>query len=101
MAARAFMEQVRTVILQRLVRETRYRSVPAGAFQSLIDVLILVKVVLVLSTPGPPPLRRVVTPGCPGAGDSYPGCRRRRSRPTPTTSSRLPLPACPVYHAAQ
>ena len=30
-----------------------------------------------------------MTPDCPGAGDSYPGCRRRRSRPTPATSSRL------------
>ena len=36
MAARAFMEQVRTVILQRRVRETQSRSEPAGAFQSLI-----------------------------------------------------------------
>ena len=36
MAARAFMEQVRTVMLQRRVRETQSRSEPAGAFQSLI-----------------------------------------------------------------
>lgn len=36
MAARAFMEQVRTAILQRRVRETQSRSEPAGAFQSLI-----------------------------------------------------------------
>jgi hypothetical protein len=36
MAARAFMEQVRTVILQRRVRETQSRSEPAGVFQSLI-----------------------------------------------------------------
>jgi hypothetical protein len=36
MAARAFMEQVRTVILQRRVRETQSRSEPAGAFQSRI-----------------------------------------------------------------
>jgi hypothetical protein len=36
MTARAFMEQVRTVILQRRVRETQSRSEPAGAFQSLI-----------------------------------------------------------------
>ena len=36
MAARAFMEQVRTVILQRRVRETQSRSEPAGVFQSPI-----------------------------------------------------------------
>ena len=40
MAARAFMEQVRTVILQRRVRETQSRSEPAGAFQSLIAHII-------------------------------------------------------------
>ena len=40
MAARAFMEQVRTAILQRRVRETQSRSEPAGAFQSLIAHII-------------------------------------------------------------
>jgi hypothetical protein len=40
MAARAFMEQVRTVMLQRRVRETQSRSEPAGAFQSLIAHII-------------------------------------------------------------
>ncbi len=40
MAARAFMEQVRTAILQRRVRETQSRSEPAGAFQSLIVHII-------------------------------------------------------------
>ena len=57
MAARTRLEQVRMVILQRRVRETQFRSEPAGAFQSHIDVLILVKGVLVRCTPGPPPLR--------------------------------------------
>jgi hypothetical protein len=68
-----------------------------GQVWSMIDVLILVKGVLVLCTPGPPPLRGVVTSGCPGAGDSSPGCRRREqahaghklSAPTPGLS-RLP-----------
>ena len=36
MAASAFMEQVRRVIVQRRVHETQSRSEPAGAFQSLI-----------------------------------------------------------------
>ena len=40
MAARAFMEQVRTVILQRRVRETQSRSEAAGVFQSLIAHII-------------------------------------------------------------
>src|SRR4051812_46252546 len=40
MAARAFMEQIRTAMLQRRVRETQSRSEPAGAFQSLIAHII-------------------------------------------------------------
>lgn len=36
MAARTRLEQVRMVILQRRVRETQFRSEPAGAFQSHI-----------------------------------------------------------------
>ena len=46
MAARAFMEQVRTVILQRRVRETQSRSEPTGAFQSLIALVCIYEVVL-------------------------------------------------------
>ena len=72
MAARAFMEQVRTVILQRRVRETQSRSEPAGVFQSLIDVLILVKGILVLSTPGPPPLRARADAWLSGSGGQLP-----------------------------
>ena len=41
MAARAFMEQVRTVMLQRRVHETQSRSEPASAFQSRIAHIIV------------------------------------------------------------
>lgn len=54
----------------------------------IIDVLILVKGFLYYLRPARRPCARVVTPGCPGAGDSYPGCRRRRSRLTPATTLR-------------
>src|SRR5215207_2898019 len=101
MAARALMEQVRTVILQRRVRETQSRSELAGAFQSRIDVLILVKGVLVSSPPGPPLLRARADAWLPGSGGQLPRMPSTQQQATPATSARLPLPACPCYLAAQ